>query len=103
MVDEYAQKLINSGYSIAQTRDIIVAGLKGYEKKLSLSRDKSSKKWRPLHAPACYNQQARRTVEQEAKRIQGGLRIVRMMMKTQKVTVTLSPPPLMQWAVVKTS
>ena len=30
VVDEYAQKLINSGYSLAQTRDIIVAGLKGY-------------------------------------------------------------------------
>ena len=29
VVDDFAQKLTNSGYSLAQTRDIILAGLKG--------------------------------------------------------------------------
>ena len=35
----YAQKLINSEYSLEETRDIIVGGLKGYERLLSLSKD----------------------------------------------------------------
>ena len=33
IVDNYAQKLLNSGYSIPATRKIILAGIKGYEKK----------------------------------------------------------------------
>ena len=31
VVDEYAQKLRNSGYSREQTRSILVSGIKGYE------------------------------------------------------------------------
>ena len=38
IIDDFAQKLLNSGYSIFQTRNIIVAGLKGYEKLLRKSR-----------------------------------------------------------------
>ena len=39
VVDEYAQKLVKSEYSIDETRDIIIGGLKGYERLLSLSKD----------------------------------------------------------------
>ena len=39
-MDNYAQKLINSGYKLEQTRKIIISGLKGYEKKLAVSRKK---------------------------------------------------------------
>ena len=38
IVDEYAQKLLNSGYSLDMTRRITIAGLKGYEKKLKLRK-----------------------------------------------------------------
>ena len=31
VVDEFAQKLLNSGYSMEQTRSILVNGIKGYE------------------------------------------------------------------------
>ena len=44
IVDEYAQKLLNSGYSLEVTRRIIVAGLKGYERKLMNSRKPGGKK-----------------------------------------------------------
>ena len=37
VVDGYAMKVINSGYGLKQTREIIVGGLKGYERKLKLS------------------------------------------------------------------
>ena len=43
IVDEYAQKLLNSGYSIEVTRSIILAGLKGYEKKLRRSKQEGRK------------------------------------------------------------
>ena len=44
IVDEYGQKLLNSGYSLEVTRRIIVAGLKGYERKLMNSRKPGGKK-----------------------------------------------------------
>ena len=44
VVDTYAQKLINSEYSLKETRDVIIGGLKGYERLLSLSRDRSNPK-----------------------------------------------------------
>ena len=43
IVDKYAQKLLNSGYSIEATRKIVIAGLKGYEKKLKNSRKPGGK------------------------------------------------------------
>ena len=43
----YAQKLINSEYSLEETRDIIVGGLKGYERLLSLSKDTGNPRWKP--------------------------------------------------------
>ena len=60
VVDEYAQKLFNSGFKLDQTRNILVGGLTGYERKLSLSKDKNNPKWKPLHQPAGFNIQARR-------------------------------------------
>ena len=44
IVDMYAQKLLNSGYTILATRRIIVAGLKGYEKKVMNSKKVGGKK-----------------------------------------------------------
>ena len=44
IIDEYAQKLLNSGYSLEVTRRIVVAGLKGYERKLFNSRKPGGKK-----------------------------------------------------------
>ena len=60
VVDEYAQKLINSGFKLEQTRNILVGGLTGYERKLALSRDSKNPRWKPLHQPASFNAQARR-------------------------------------------
>ena len=44
VVDSYAQKLINSEYSVEETREVITGGLKGYERLLSLSRDTGNPK-----------------------------------------------------------
>ena len=44
IIDDFAQKLLNSGYPLDQTRRIIVAGLKGYEKKLKESSIPGGKK-----------------------------------------------------------
>ena len=38
----------------------MVGGLKGYERKLKLSKDFTNPKWQPLHPPASFNIQARR-------------------------------------------
>ena len=43
VVDMYAQKLMNSGYSKEQVVRIIVAGIKGYEGKLERSQKYGSK------------------------------------------------------------
>ena len=48
VIDEYTMKVDNSGYGLKQTRDIVVGGLKGYKRKLKLSRNKSNPKWKPL-------------------------------------------------------
>ena len=34
VVDEFAQKMINSGYQLVQARRVVMGGLKGYERKL---------------------------------------------------------------------
>ena len=49
VVDEYAMKVVNSGYGLKQTRNIIVGGLTGYERKMKLSLDVANPKWKPLH------------------------------------------------------
>mgnify|MGYP001487967323 FL=1 len=67
IVDKYAQKMINSEYSVDMTRQTIVGGLKGYERLLSLSRDPSNPKWKPLHLAAKWNPRNRRIAKQLAK------------------------------------
>ena len=48
IVDDYTDRLIRSGYSEAQVRDIIVSGLTGYERK----KTKAANEKAPLHRPA---------------------------------------------------
>ena len=38
VLDTFTQKVINSGYGLRQTSNIMVRGLKGYERKLKLSQ-----------------------------------------------------------------
>jgi hypothetical protein len=46
VVDSFATKLITSGYNLEKIRQIIISGLKGYEKQLKISRQPGG---RPLH------------------------------------------------------
>ena len=55
VVDNYAMKVVNSGYGLKQTRGIIVGGLKRYERKLKLSLDVANPRWKPLHQGDDYN------------------------------------------------
>ena len=52
IVDDYAQKLINSEYGLDHARSFVIGGLKGYERLLSLSKDKENPRWKPLHLAA---------------------------------------------------
>ena len=52
IVDDYAQKLVNSEYTVKKTQDFIIGGLKGYERLLSLSKDTANPRWKPLHMSA---------------------------------------------------
>ena len=67
IVDRYAQKLINSEYTLKHTQGFIIGGLKGYERLLSLSRDLSNPRWKPLHMTAGWNAKNRRVAKQLAK------------------------------------
>ena len=44
-----------------------LSGLKGYERLLSLSRDRSNPKWKPLHMSASWNGKNRRIAKQLSK------------------------------------
>ena len=66
-MDRYAEKLMNSEYPLDQTRNIIVGGLKGYEKLLSLSKDMTNPKWKPVHMAAGWNARNRRVAKQRSK------------------------------------
>ena len=68
VVDDYAQKLLNSEYTLKETREIIIGGLKGYERLLSLSKDKTNLKWKPLHVAGCFNSKNRRMSKMMAKK-----------------------------------
>ena len=68
VVDEYAEKLRNSGYDLEYTRKIMVGGLTGYERKLALSKNKASPKWKPLHQGAKFNAGGRRIKKMLAKK-----------------------------------
>ena len=57
VVDKYGQKLLNSGYSLAKVRGILISGLKGYERKLEASREPGGK---PYNQGASATSAARR-------------------------------------------
>ena len=67
IVDRYAQKLINSEYTIKTTQGFIVGGLKGHERLLFLCRDVNYPRWKPLHMGAGWNARNRRVSKQLAK------------------------------------
>ena len=67
IVDEYAQKLVNSEYTVKEAREIIIGGLKGYERLLSLSKDKENPRWKPLHVAGKWNSANRRMAKLKAK------------------------------------
>jgi hypothetical protein len=56
VVDNFCQKLANSGYRLHQIRKIVVGGLIGYEKRLEQSRKPVSEGWRALHENAAASQ-----------------------------------------------
>ena len=66
VIDNYARKLINSEYDLEVTRRIIVGGLKGYERMLSVSLDKDSQNWKPLHLPTSYKAKERKVIKMMA-------------------------------------
>ena len=49
VVDDFAQKMINSGYQLEQVRRVVMGGLKGYERKLRVSKEEGGRK---LHVSA---------------------------------------------------
>ena len=49
VVDNYTQKLFNSGYQISQARRIVLNGIKGYERRVKESRTEGGRK---LHRTA---------------------------------------------------
>ena len=59
VVNDYAQKLINSGFGIDQSRKIIVGGLVSYERRVKLSKDEKLPGWRPLHEGAGFRKAQR--------------------------------------------
>ena len=67
VVDDYAQKLMNIEYTLKETVDTIIGGLKGYERLLSLSRDKKNPRWKPLHMAGKWNARNRRMAKLRAR------------------------------------
>ena len=48
VIDGYAQKLLNSGYNLAKTRKIVLAGIKGYSRKIRKCKEEG----RPVYRTA---------------------------------------------------
>ena len=67
VLDNYCQKMSNSGYEVKQMRHIVIGGLTGYERRLQLSKNKTNPKWRPLHEGAHFNVVGRRKKKMLAK------------------------------------
>ena len=55
VIDEFSDQMLASGYSPEQTRDIVVAGLTGYERKLKKSKEEK----KDLHRSAAGSLQSR--------------------------------------------
>ena len=67
IIDKYVTKLINSKYTLEQTRSTLIGGLKGFERLLSLSRDTKNPRWKPLHMPSRWNAKNRRVAKLRSK------------------------------------
>ena len=67
IVNNYSQKLINSEYTVEEAKNVVIGGLKGYERLLSLSRDITNPRWKPLHMPRTWNQKNRRMAKLKSK------------------------------------
>ena len=67
VVDTYVQKMINSEYSVEEAREVAIGGLKGYERLLSLSKDKENIRWKPLHMAGNWNGRNRRMAKLRAR------------------------------------
>ena len=67
IIDKYAGKLLNSEYNMIETRRVIIDGLKGYERLLSLSKDLENPRWKPLHMARGWNARNRRLAKQKSK------------------------------------
>ena len=59
VLDNFSQNMTNSGWSTEKTRDIIIAGLKGYEKMVALDKLPLEGGHKPLHESAAYSSGAR--------------------------------------------
>ena len=55
--------MINSEYTLKETRDLLI----GYERLLSLSRDKKNPRWKPLHMSGKWNARNRRMAKLRAR------------------------------------
>ena len=58
---------MNSEYSVEEARKIIIGGLKGYERLLSLSKDITNPRWKPLHMAGSWNARNRRMAKLKSK------------------------------------
>ena len=48
-------------------QNVVIGGLKGYERLLSLSKDKTNPRWKPLHMAGTWNQKNRRMAKLKSK------------------------------------
>ena len=84
IIDDYAQKLKNSGYGLQQTRRILVGGLKGYEARLQESKTPGGRK---LHRTAGESNWSR-----ARKKLLGKSEWFRGKAKTEVETAKMGPP-----------
>ena len=68
VVDDYCQKLTDSGYLADQMRKVITRGLTGYERRRNLSMlEPTDRKYRPLHESRHHNAKGRRIAKMMSK------------------------------------
>ena len=68
VVDEYCQKLSDSGYQVDQVKKVVTGGLTGYERRRNLSMlDISDRKYLPLHESRKHNAKGRRIAKMMSK------------------------------------
>ena len=68
VIDNYCQKLTDSGYQHDQVRKVVTGGLTGYERRRGLSMlDSTDRKFRPLHESRTHNAKNRRIAKMMSK------------------------------------